>query len=155
MPAALVAVLAAGLAAGLTGCGSSPGEVSFTSDGNTVTTGPVRSCDVDLTDCDSDEDAVAVLDVPPGGEVRIGVPDEVAETPWQVVFRYRAPEQGAEPVDGRTTVFAPDAQHEFTLRVPERSALETVEVQQYGSPEVRDGEPSFRIRSAWVLNARA
>jgi len=149
-----VALTAAVLTTGLAGCGDSPGEVSFASGGRTLTTGPVRSCDVELTECETHDDAAATLDVPPGGQLRITVPDTVATTPWQVVFRYGNADKAnkAPPVEGRTQVFPPGAQHEFTLKVPAGATLETVEVQQYGAPEIVNGQPSFRIRSAWVLD---
>jgi hypothetical protein len=154
LPAALAAAL---LTAGLAGCGDdSPGDVTFSTGGRTATTGPVRSCDVQLTECESDDDAAAVLDVPAGSQLRITVPDSIATTPWQVVFRYGKADKAskAEPIEGRTKVFPPGAQHEFTLKVPAGATLETVEVQQYGAPAMVDGQPNFRIRSAWVLNGK-
>lgn len=143
--------------AGLAACGDSePPQVSFSTSGHTVTTGPVRSCDVQLTECQSDDKAVAVLDVPAGHQVTITVPDPIARTPWQVVFRYRKPGDAGngEPIEGRSKVFPPGAQHDFTLTVPRTLTLDTIEVQQYGAPEVVNGQPSFRIRSAWVLNGK-
>lgn len=149
LPVTITAALAV---AGLAGCSDSPGEVSFSSGGHTATTGPLRSCDLQVTECESDDHAVAVLDVPAGRQIRIAVPDSVAKAPWQVVFRYRGQ---AAPVEGRTEVFAPGSRHDFTLRVPPGMRLETIEVQQYGAPATVNGQPSFRIRSAWVLNGKA
>ncbi len=136
----------------LAGCGqSSPPEVTFTVEDRSATTGPIRHCDVELTECEENDSAVAVLRVPPGQPVQISVPESVAQTPWQVVFRYR---KGAEQVGGRSEVFPPGGQQDYTLRVPEGGALESLEVQQYGAPALAaGGESSFRIRAAWVLAA--
>ncbi|HEU0128616.1 MAG TPA: DUF2771 family protein, partial [Pseudonocardiaceae bacterium] len=76
--------------AALAGCGQPPApEVTFSVDGRSAQTGPLRYCDVELTECEADDSAVAVLSVPPGHPVQISVPESVAEAPWQVVFRYR------------------------------------------------------------------
>ncbi|MGH4024413.1 MAG: DUF2771 family protein [Pseudonocardiaceae bacterium] len=146
VPAA--AVLAAVV---LAGCGQPPPpEVTFAVDDHSARTGPIRHCDIELTTCAENDSAVAVLRVPTGRPVRISVPDSIADTPWQVVFRYR---RGAEQAGGRSEVFPPGRQQEYTLRVPEGGALVSLEVQQYGAPDLAGGEPSFPIRAAWVLAA--
>lgn len=151
--ALLPAVLAGSVlaTAGLAGCGQPPPpEVTFAADGHSARTGPIRHCDIDLTDCEENDSAVAVLGVPAGRPVRISVPGSIAGTPWQVVFRYR---KGAEQAGGRSEVFPPGGRREYTLRVPEGGTLISLEVQQYGAPDLTGGEPSFRIRAAWVLAA--
>lgn len=137
----------------LTGCGQQPPDrqVGFSVQGHSVHTGPVQDCDIHLTSCDQHKDAVATLTVPVGQPVQISVPDSVAQTPWQVVFRY---DKGGEQVGGRSEVFPPGARHDYTLHVPEQGTLESLEVQQYGAPDLTGGEPSFRIRAAWVLANR-
>ncbi|MFN2495264.1 MAG: DUF2771 family protein [Pseudonocardiaceae bacterium] len=143
----LVAALLA--TAALAGCSQPPApEVTFSVDGRSAQTGPLRYCDVELTECEAADSAVAVLTVPTGHPVQISVPESVAETPWQVVFRYR--KDGAQ-AGGRSEVFSPGARQEYTLQVPEAGALETLEVQQFGAPEVANGESNFRIRAVWVL----
>jgi Protein of unknown function (DUF2771) len=137
----------------LAGCGQpAPPEVTFFADGRSVQTGPIRYCDIELTGCQENDSAVAVLDVPPGQAVQISVPASIAEAPWQVVFRYR---KDGEQVGGRSEVFTPGTRQDYTLQVPEAGVLETLEVQQYGAAELpgepAGGEPSFRIRAAWVL----
>lgn len=155
VPAALVpaALLPAALATFvLVGCGSAPDrEVTFSAEGRSVTTGPIRDCDVDLTECANNDSAIAVLAVPADRPVHISVPDSVAQTPWQVVFRYH---KNGEQVGGRSAVFTPGARHDYTLQVPDSGTLEALEVQQYGAPELVNGEPDFRIRAAWVLTAK-
>lgn len=149
------AVLAGCVLAGAVpaGCGqASPPEVTFTVGDRNARTGPIRHCDIELTECEENDSAVAVLPVPRGQPVRISVPDSIARTPWQVVFRYRKGE-GTEQAGGRSEVFGPGARTDFTLRVPESGALESLEVQQFGAPDLAGKEPSFRIRAAWVLAA--
>lgn len=132
------------------GCGQSPPEVTFAVEDRTATTGPIRHCDIELVECEQNDSAVAVLQVPTGAPVRISVPDSIAETPWQVVFRYR---KGDEQVGGRSEVFPPGGRTAYTLRIPEGGTFESLEVQQYGAPDLTGGEPSFQIRAAWVLAA--
>lgn len=132
----------------LAGCGHAAPEVTFSVADRSVQTEPIRYCDIDLAECEQDDAAVAVLDVPAGYPVHISVPDAVAETPWQVVFRYR---KDGEQLGGRSTVFTPGTQREYILRAPEGATLETLEVQQYGVPVLEEGKPSFPIRAAWVL----
>jgi len=142
----------------LVGCGSAPDrDVTFSFDGpsslegRSVTTGPIRYCDVELTECENNDSAIAVLAVPADQPIHISVPDSVAQTPWQVVFRYR---KNGEQIGGRSAVFTPGARHDYTLQVPNSGALEALEVQQYGAPELANGEPNFRIRAAWVLTVK-
>lgn len=133
----------------LTGCGAAAEEcVTFSLGGHSVTTGPIQYCDLAMTECEQDDSAVAVLAVAAGQPVHIAVPDSVAQTPWQVVFRYR---QGDEQIGGRSAVFTPGARSDYTLHVPDSGALEALEVQQYGAPELTNGEPNFRIRAVWAL----
>lgn len=148
-----VRVLAGCVLAGtvLTGCGQDPPpEVTFTVGDRSAQTGPIRHCDVELTECEENDSAVAVLPVPVGQPVRISVPDSIAQTPWQVVFRYH---KGAEQTGGRSEVFGPGTRSDFTLQVPGSGALESLEVQQYGAPDLAGKERSFPIRAVWVLAA--
>ncbi|MGH3942834.1 MAG: DUF2771 family protein [Pseudonocardiaceae bacterium] len=151
-PALLPAILMTSV---LIGCASAPDrEVTFSFErtssfeGNSVTTGPIRYCDVELVKCESNDSAIAVLAVPADQPIRISVPDSVAQTPWQVVFRYS---RNGEQAGGRSVVFTPGTRSDYTLQIPESGTLEALEVQQYGTPELGNGEPNFRIRAAWVL----
>ncbi|MGH3923861.1 MAG: DUF2771 family protein [Pseudonocardiaceae bacterium] len=116
-----------------------------------MTTGPIRYCDVELVECENNDSAIAVLAVPADQQIHISVPDSVAETPWQVVFSYR---KNGEQVGGRSAVFTPGTRHDYTLQVPDSGTLEALEVQQYGAPELVNGEPNFRIRAAWALTVK-
>lgn len=151
-PLLLVAVLA--LAALLAGCGEEPlPEVTFRAGDDLTSIGPNQSCDVEITECAENAEAVATLRVPVGTPVRVGVPPEVAETPWQVVFRYRQTRvPGSDPIEGRSEVFAAGERVGYTLELGVGSQLETLEVQQFGLPSVSRGEPTFRVRTTWVLS---
>ncbi|AOS65824.1 DUF2771 family protein [Actinoalloteichus hymeniacidonis] len=142
--------LLAGLA--LAGCAAPaiPG-VSVYSSREMVRIDPVQHCDVQLTECQDDESAVGVLEVPPGAPVQISVPVEVSETPWQVAFRYRL---DGEVIDARSEVFAPHERLAYTLRLPDDSAqLEALEVQQFGAALVQDQNGvGFVTRGIWVLS---
>ncbi|MGH3930266.1 MAG: DUF2771 family protein [Pseudonocardiaceae bacterium] len=153
--ALLPAVLATSV---LVGCVSAPDrDVTFSIEGpssieeHSVTTGPIRYCDVELVECENNDSAIAVLAVPADQPIHISVPDSVAQTPWQVVFRYR---KNGEQVGGRSAVFTPGTRHDYTLQAPDSGTLEALEVQQYGAPELVNGEPNFRIRAAWALTVK-
>lgn len=142
----------------LAGC-SAPSEprVTFYSHGEAVEVEPARYCDANGENCSPPpEDPVGELEVPADEPLQISVSQEVASTPWQVVFLYRNA-QGQE-LDGRSSVFAPDQRHSYTLRLPDDGEqLEHVEVQQFSAvltpgPE---GGVNFGIGGSWVLDARA
>jgi hypothetical protein len=107
--AALVAGLLAALA---TGCSSAPPEVTFAAGAATVQAGPTQYCELDLSEC-AEPGAPVELAVPAGTPVRITVPDEVAETPWHVVFSYR--DDAGQQVDERSRLFPPDAGRDYTV----------------------------------------
>jgi hypothetical protein len=132
---------------------SGPPTVSFASVAGTLRAGPAQYCDVRVTHCDNHPDAVVSMPVPAGQPLRVSVPDEIAGTPWQVVFVYR-PKTG-QPVQGRSPVFAPHRQTSYTLTLPAAAdQLLTAQVQQYGGgtpvPDAQ-GEMTFPIRGSWVL----
>jgi hypothetical protein len=85
------------------------------------------------------------------------VPEEIAETPWQVVFTYR--DRTGGQTDGRSPVFGADKQSDYTLQLPDPSdRLITAQVQQYGPPPQANpetGEIEFPIRASWVVNNSA
>ncbi len=152
----LLPVLIAALA--VAGCsGTAPPQVTFGAGTATVVARPTQYCDVKLADCTSDAGAPVELTVPPGTPLQITVPDDIASTPWQVVFTYRDP-AGAQ-TDGRSPVFAVNAQHTYALELPDGSdRLLGAQVQQYGPPPQLDpesGELQFPIRASWVLSAKA
>ena len=136
------------------GCSSEPPQVTFAAAANTVTAGPAQYCDIKLTDCTGDAAASAQLVVPPGLPLRVTVPDDLAEAPWHVVFRYR--DAGGQEIEARSPVFA-DQQRDWTLTLPAPAdRLLTAQVQQFGpAPRINEqtGEVEFPVRGSWVLNA--
>ncbi len=92
MRRSVVALVAAG-AAVLTGCSApQPPEVTFYTDGESVTAGPMSYCDALLTDCQVTDGDPVVLDARPGQRVQVSVPAEIAETPWLVIVQAYDPE---------------------------------------------------------------
>lgn len=150
----LLPVLTAALL--LTACGAgSPPQVTFEAGGSTAVAGPAQFCpDFDLTRCVGDPDAPVELPVPPGTPLRITVPPEIAESPWQVVFTYRAA-NGAQ-VDERSPVFSPGERTLYTVELPgPADRLLQAQVQQYGPPPVANpetGEIEFPTGASWVLS---
>jgi hypothetical protein len=149
-PVLVVALLLA------TGCGDDgPPRVRFGAGTATVQAGPAQYCDLEFTDCRNDAAAPVELPVPPGTALQVDVPDEIAETPWQVVFSYRDA-TGAQ-ADGRSPVFGPNQRRDFALQLPTPTdRLLTAQVQQYGPPPQANpdtGEIEFPIRASWVLRA--
>lgn len=130
---------------------SSPGDVTFTAGAASVTAGPTVYCDVPVTECSTDDDAGVRLAVPPGTDLAVTVPEEVAATPWQLAFTYRDA-TGAEQ-SGRSPVFPPGQRRDYALVLPDPGArLERAEVQQYGARLVETPQGvGFSTRSTWVL----
>jgi hypothetical protein len=138
----------------LAGCAWAPPTVEFGSAAGTVQAGPAQYCDVAVTKCENRPEALVRLVVPAGQPLRITVPDDVAASPWHVVFAYRGDDGGQ--VDGRSPVFAPNQRRDYTLMLPTPTdQLLTAQVQEFGggAPTTGpDGEVSFPIRGSWVLS---
>jgi hypothetical protein len=139
----------------LAGCGSAAApQVTFAAGQGSVVARPTQYCDLQLTDCKGDPAAQVELAVPVGTPLKVTVPPEIAETPWQVVFTYR--DGAGAQTDGRSPVFAPNAQSDYTLQLPDPAdRLVGAQVQQFGPPPQADpetGEIEFPIRASWVLN---
>lgn len=144
VPAVLAVFLMAGCADG------GPPEVTFAAGDATAVATPTQYCEDDFVTCSNDPAAPVDLAVPPGTPLVVGVPEEVAQTPWQIVFTYR--DAAGEQVDERSTVLVD--QPGYTLDLPADARLITAQVQQYGPPPVvnpETGEVEFPIRSSWVL----
>jgi len=147
---ALLLVLAGGV---LTGCGiGAPPQVVFTVGDTRLSTRPARYCDEALTSCDDDATAPVHVELAPGTPLGVEVPEDVAATPWHVVFCYRS--AAGEPVEARSAVFRPGERTRWELALPDaRARLLTAEVQQF-APTMQtapNGEVAFPIRASWVL----
>ncbi len=141
----------------VTGCTAPLPDVTFYGNRTTSVAGPSLWCTVDATATtaacavDRADVGAALLTLRPGQGVVISVPDEVAEQPWTVVFKYRQG-AGAEQ-DARTAVFEPGAQHAYELSAPAADAtLTRVEVQS-GLTLVagNDGGVDVAVLRSWVL----
>jgi hypothetical protein len=131
---------------------SSPGDVTFGAAGASATVGASQFCDVQVTECGDDPDANAVLRVPPDTPLKVGVPEEVAGTPWQVAFTFR--DTAGAVQQGRSPVFAPGTTPGYTLVLPDPAdQLSSAEVQQYGA-RITQGQNGleFATRATWVLS---
>lgn len=142
----------------LAGCGGdTPPQVTFAAGQASVVARPTQYCDIALTDCTGDATAPVELAVPAGTPLQITVPDEIAQTPWQVVFSYR--DANGTQADERSPVFAPSERSTWTLELAAPTdRLLTAQVQQYGPPPQINpdtGEVEFPIRASWVLNTSA
>ncbi|HWM56584.1 MAG TPA: DUF2771 family protein [Pseudonocardia sp.] len=140
----------------LAGCGGESGEpprVTFGAGSQSVVAGPTQYCNLEFTDCRNDAAAPVELPVPPGTALQVQVPEDIAETPWQVVFTYR--DAAGAQADGRSAVFAAGERSEYPLQLPTAAdRLLTAQVQQYGPPPEANpetGEIEFPIRASWVL----
>ncbi len=135
------------------GCGTEP-QVTFAVGDASVTARPARYCDIRLTECTDDGAAAVQLAVPAAAPLRVSVPDDIAEAPWHVVFRYR--DGAGQEVGARSPVLA-DQQRDWTLTLPEPGdRLVTAEVQQFGpAPTLnpQTNEVEFPVRASWVLTA--
>lgn len=143
----------------LAGCGADePPQVTFAAGAASAVARPAQYCtDMDLERCVGDPTAPVALPVPPGTALQVTVPEEVASTPWQVVFTYR--DAAGTPVDQRSAVFAPDERSIYTVELPAaEDRLLQAQVQQYGPPpEVNPetGEVEFPAGASWVLTVAA
>ncbi|EHR63309.1 DUF2771 family protein [Saccharomonospora cyanea] len=159
MRRSVVALAVAG-AAVATGCSApQPPEVTFYTDGDSVTALPLSYCDAVLRDCETGGDA-ATLDARPGQPVQISLPSEISETPWLVIVQSAAPDGTLLPM--RQEVFTDGTRHAYTV-VPEtpRHQPLVVEVQQLGAAYAVDqqdnpilderGQPQLVVRGVWSL----
>jgi hypothetical protein len=136
------------------GCGTGdPPQVVFKAAEATVTARPAQYCDLKLTDCDDDAAAPVQLAVPAGTPLQVSVPDDVAQAPWHVVFRYR--DAAGQEDEARSPVFA-KKERDYTLNLPANTdRLVHAEVQQFGpAPRINEqtGEVEFPVRGTWVLD---
>lgn len=147
----LVGSLGMALLAGCSDDPETPPEVTFATDGRTVTVRPFRYCDAEVTECSEDRAAVAYLRVPAGLPVDVTVPEEVASTPWSVTIGYVT--AAGEQKDQMLGVFTKGEQDTFTARPPAPGdTIRTVEVKQAGG-RIEDvgGQQQVVPRGVWSL----
>jgi hypothetical protein len=138
----------------LTGCAnqpSTPPEITFVAKDKTVAAKPFRYCNVEVTECTEDRNAVAYLTLPAGATVEVRVPDDVAATPWSVTIGYVT--ATGEQKDQMVGVFTKGDRETFTAQAPAPGdSLTTVEVKQAGGRlEDEGGQPQVVPRAVWSL----
>lgn len=133
-------------------------EVTFTVDGSKVSARPFLYCDVMVTKCDRDSGAQAKLTVPPGKQVVVTVPKEVAETPWSVVIEYKTA-AGEQKQPETVATFVPNERSDYTVRLPGTGdQLQTVEIKQAGAkqdPAAAAGDVQLLARAVWSLQIQS
>ncbi|PPK70519.1 DUF2771 family protein [Actinokineospora auranticolor] len=144
----LTAALTCVTVAVVAGCAPPPKpEVTFYSDGNSVSVGPVNANCPDgvLRGCKTP--VFGSLRMRMGKTVQISVPSEISESPWGVTFSYANGE--GRIIDGSSKLFFPQAkQHAFTLDLPsDDDTLLMVIVQKVAFPDAN--RPA--TTGMWVL----
>jgi hypothetical protein len=158
-------VLKVAFAAGVllaAGCSDPPPpplpEVTFTVGGSSVSARPFLHCDVMVTKCDRDDGAQTRMRVPPGGQVRVVVPGEVAESPWSVAIQYKTA-AGEQKEPQTVAAFVPNESREYTVALPGAGdQLQTVEVKQAGAkqdPAGAAGDIQLLARAVWSLQVES
>lgn len=145
----------------LAACSDAPAprpEVTFAVEGSTVSARPFLYCDVMVTKCDRDAGAQAKLAVPPGKQVVVTVPKEVAETPWSVVIEYRTA-AGEQKQPETVATFVPNERHDYTVAPPAAGdQLQTVEIKQASAkqdPAAAAGDIQLLARAVWSLQIQS
>ncbi len=133
-------------------------EVSFSVDGQTISARPFLYCDVMVTKCDRDNAAQAKLKVPPGKQVSVAVPKDVAESPWSVVIEYNTA-AGEQKEPETVATFVPNERHEYTIQLPAAGdQLQTVEIKQAGAkqdPAATSSDIGLLARAVWSLQIQS
>jgi hypothetical protein len=155
-------LLLAGGALALSGCATAgPPEVTFYSDGHTVTAKPLIDCDALVRNCSKYPDAQVHLTARPGRPVQISVPSEIGDTPWLVVTQ--SSDGGA--LKAKQQYFSRNSKLAYTA-TPETPTgqVVVVEVQQLGAAFAADqagnpildenGNPQLVARAYWSLQVR-
>ncbi|MEV1292391.1 DUF2771 family protein [Pseudonocardia sp. NPDC049635] len=136
------------------GCGAAQPTVTFDVDGRSLTAAPTQFCDNRMENCSDDPNSRVTADVPPGTPIRITVPEEVSDGPWQVAYAFTRGDDPA-PIEQRSDVATPGSRGEYTLILPsETDRLVTAQVQLFGAAPAIDPqtqELEFPVRATWVL----
>lgn len=153
-------LLVVGAALALSGCAPvGPPEVTFYSDGHTVTAKPLVDCDALVRNCSQDPNAAVNLKVRPGEPVQVSVPSEISDTPWLVITQYA---DATGTLKAKQQYFSRDSRLAYTA-TPDAPGdqLVVVEVQQLGAAFAADqagnpildenGDPQLVTRAYWSL----
>lgn len=154
----LALIIAAALL--LAGCSDSAPpkpEVRFTVDSQSVAARPFLYCDVMVTKCDRDSGAQAKLTLPPGKQVVVAVPKDVAESPWSVVIEYTTA-AGEQKEPETVATFVPNERSDYTILLPNPGdQLQTVEVKQASAKQDPNATSDIQLlaRAVWSLRIQS
>ena len=150
----LLSLLAAGGLLALSSCSVPNPEITFFSSGRSVTVAPIQYCDVKDQHCAADGSAARSLNVIPGQPVQISVPQEIADTPWQVAARFR--DASGSEYASCSPLFGVGKQFAYTVYAP-HSGDQLVLIEIYQSSGTfaltAAGDVYTPIRGTWVLTA--
>ena len=150
----LLSLLVAGGLLALSACSVPDPDVTFFSSGRSVSVAPIQYCDVLEQHCAANGSAAASLNVIPGQPVQISVPQEIANTPWQVAARFRDA-SGAEYASC-SPLFGVGQQFAYTVYAPHSGdQLVLIEIYQSSGTiaETSSGQVYTPVRGTWVLTA--
>lgn len=150
-------IAAALLVAGCSDSAPPKPEVKFTVDGQTVSARPFLYCDVMVTKCDRDTAAQTKLTVPPGKQVVVAVPKDVAESPWSVVIEYKTA-AGEQKEPETVATFVPNERSDYTIQLPNAGdQLQTVEVKQASAKQDPNATSDIQLlaRAVWSLQIQS
>ncbi|HVV19820.1 MAG TPA: DUF2771 family protein [Pseudonocardiaceae bacterium] len=150
----LFALVAVGGLIGLSACSVPNPDITFYSSGRSVTAAPIQYCDVREEHCAADGSAAASLTVIPGQPVQISVPQEVANTPWQVGARFR--DASGSEYASCSPLFSVGQRYAYTVYAPHAGdQLVLIEIYQSSGTLAMtpDNQVYMPIRGTWVLTA--
>jgi Protein of unknown function (DUF2771) len=150
-------IAAALLVAGCSDAAPAKPEVKFTVDGQSISARPFLYCDVLVTKCDRDNGAQAKLTVPPGKQVLVAVPKDVAESPWSVVIEYKTA-AGEQKEPETVATFVPNERTDYTIQLPDAGdQLQTVEVKQASAKQDPNATSDIQLlaRAVWSLQVQS
>lgn len=150
----LLLLLAVGGLVGLSACSVPNPNITFFSSGSAVSVAPIQYCDVQEEHCTADGSAAGRITVIPGRPVQVSVPQEVADSPWQVAARFR--DSNGTEYAACSPLFGVGSRYAYTVYAPHAGdQLVLIEVyQSSGTLRMTAGGDVFTpIRGTWVLTA--
>jgi hypothetical protein len=138
----------------LSSCSVPNPEITFFSSGHSITVAPIQYCDVQDQHCTANGAAAASLTVIPGQPVQVSVPQEVADTPWQVAARFR--DASGSEYASCSPLFSVGQRYAYTIYPPHTGdQLVLVEIYQSSGTLAMTsaGDVYTPVRGTWVLTA--
>lgn len=150
----LLSLLAAGGLVALSSCSVPDPRITFFSSGRSVSAAPIQYCDVQDQHCNANGSAAVSLTVVPGQPVQISVPQEVANTPWQVAARFK--DANGTDYAACSPLFKVGQQFAYTVYAPHAGdQLVLIEIYQSSGTitMTASGDIYTPVRGTWVLTA--